>query len=227
MRWTAIRLLTLALVSSVACAESSLPTQPTPGPVTPPVVTFAGVISESDTNTPLAGVTVCFPHRPNCAVTGADGSYQFTVDPATLSFPIGPNTSLCPFAFLDGYEQRGACVPLINYRVSWSATLQRTIMLEAGRSVRSTVFKGEGNGVVDSGLCEPCKSFNVLVPGSGTLFLSVVADSPESKLRVQVFYEGFENGALQITNQRNVQVIVHTAVVPASFELVTSFTPGS
>jgi hypothetical protein len=171
-------------------------------------------------------VTVCFPLKPNCASTGADGSYQFTIDPAILSFPIGPNTSLCPFAFFDGYEQRSACVPLINNRVSWSTTLQRTITLDAGRSVRSTVFKGEGNGVVDSGLCEPCKSFNVLVPGSGTLFLRAVADSPESKLRVEVFYEGFENGALQITTQRTVQVIVHAAVAPASFELVTSFAPG-
>jgi hypothetical protein len=53
-----------------------------------------------------------------------------------------------------------------------------------------------------------------------------VADSPESKLRVEVFYEGFENGALQITTQRTVQVIVHAAVAPASFELVTSFAPG-
>ena len=224
MRCTVVRLLTLALASSVACSESSRPTQPTPGPVAPRLVTFAGVISESETNTPLAGVAVCFPLR-NCAPTGADGLYRFTVDPATLSFAIGSNTSLCPFAFLDGYEQRGACVPVINDRVSWSTTLQRKITLDAGRSVRSTIFKGEGNGVVDSGLCEPCKSFNVLVPGSGTLFLSVLADSPESKLRIEVFYEGFENGALQITNQRSVQVIVHAAVVPASFELVTSFTP--
>ena len=222
----------LALASSVACSESSLPTQPTPGPVVPQLITFTGVFSESETNTPLAGVTICWPggtYEGSCVQSGADGSYQLAVDPATLkfSFPIGSNTRLCPFAFLDGYEQRGACVPLINYRVSWSATLQRTITLDAGRNVRSTVFKGEGNGVVDSGLCEPCKSFNVLVPGSGTLFLSVVADSPESKLRVQVFYEGFENGALQITTQRTVQVIVHAAVVPASFELITSFTPGS
>ncbi len=218
MRWLAA----LALASSVACSGSSLPTPPTPFPATPPLVTFAGVFSESETNTPLAGVAVCF-HRTHCALTGFDGSYQFTVDPATLSFSIGSNTSLCPFAFLDGYEQRGACVPLINSRVSWSATLQRTITLDAGRNVRSTVFKGEGNGVVDSGLCEQCKSFNVLVPGNGTLFLSAVADSPESKLRIEVFYEGFENGALHITTQRSVQVIVHAAVVPASFELVTSF----
>ena len=216
----------LLLLFSVGCGDGKSPVQPTPGPVTPPLITFTGVFSESETNTPLAGVRVCF-HPPNCALTGADGSYQFTVDPAALSLPIGSNTRLCPFAFLDGYEQRGACVPLINSRISWSATLQRTITLEAGRSVRSTIFRGEGNGVVDSGLCEPCKSFNVLVPGSGTLFLSVVADSPDSKLRVEVFYEGFENGALQITTQRNVQVIVHATVVPASFELVTSFKPGS
>ena len=56
---------------------------------------------------------------------------------------------------------------------------------------------------------------------------SLVADSPESNLRVEVFYEGFENGALQITTQRTVQVVVHAVVVPASFELVTSFRPGS
>jgi hypothetical protein len=222
MRWLA----TLVLASSVACSDSSPPNRPTPAPVTPSLVSFAGVISESETNMPLAGVRVCF-HPPNCALTGADGSYQFTVDPTALNVPIGSNTRLCPFALLDGYEQRGACVPLINNRVSWSATLQRTITLAAGRNVRSTVFKGEGNGLVDDYGCEPCKSFDVLVPGSGTLFLSVVADSPESKLRVEVFYEGFENGALQITTQRNVQVIVHAAVAPASFELVTSFTPGS
>jgi hypothetical protein len=228
MRWLAA----LALASSVACSEASRPTQPSPGPVVPQLITFTGVFSESETNTPLAGVTICWPggtHDGSCVQSGAGGSYQLTVDPATLKsrIPIGSNTSLCPFAFLDGYEQRGACMPLINNRVSWSTTLQRTITLNAGRNVRSTVFKGEGNGVVDSGLCEPCKSFNVLVPGRGTLFLSVVADSPESKLRVEVFYEGFENGALPITTQRNVQVIVHAAVVPASFELVTSFTPGS
>jgi hypothetical protein len=63
----------------------------------------------------------------------------------------------------------------------------------------------------------------LLVPGSGTLFLSVVPDSPESRPRVEVFYEGFDNGALQITTQRSVQVIVHAAVAPASFELITSF----
>jgi hypothetical protein len=80
--------------------------------------------------------------------------------------------------------------------------------------------------LLDLGLCEPCKSFNVLVPGSGTLFLSAMADSPESKVRVEVFYQGFEDGALQITTQRTVQVIVHAAVVPATFELVTSFTPA-
>jgi hypothetical protein len=194
--------------------------------VPPRIITFVGVITESETNRPIAGAGVCFALRI-CAPTGADGSYQFSVDPATLSFAIAPNSSLCVFALLDGYEQRGACVPMINNRVSWSATLQRKITLEAGQRVRSSVFKGEGNGVVDSGLCEPCKSFNVLVPGSGTLFLSVLADSPESKLRIEVFYEGFENGALRITNQRSVQVIVHAAVVPASFELVTSFTPGS
>lgn len=45
----------------------------------------------------------------------------------------------------------------------------------------------------------------VAAAGSGTLFLSVVADSPESKLRAEVFYEGFENGALQIMTQRNFQ----------------------
>jgi hypothetical protein len=223
MRWLAA----LAVASSVACSESSLPTQPTP--MAPKLITFSGVFSDSETNTPLAGVTICWPggtHQGNCVQSVANGSYHFTVDPATLSFPIGSNSRLCPFAFLDGYEQRAACVPLINNRIAWSATLQRTITLDAGRSVRSTVFKGEGNGVVDSGLCEPCKSFNVLVPGSGTLFLSVVADSPESNVRIEVFYEGFENGALQITTQRIVQVIVHAAVVPASFELVTSFTPG-
>jgi hypothetical protein len=194
--------------------------------VGPQLITFAGFFSDSETSTPLQGVQVCF-HPSNCALTGPDGSYQLMVDPVALGVPIGSNTRLCPFAFLDGYEQRGACVPLINNRISWSATLQRMITLDAGRRVRSTIFKGEGNGVVDWGLCEPCKSFNVLVPGTGTLFLSVVADSPESKLRIEVFYEGFENGALRITNQRNVQVIVHTSVVPASFELVTSFTPGS
>jgi hypothetical protein len=161
--------------------------------------------------------------------SGANGSYQLSVDLTTLNFNpmIGPNARLCPFAFLEGYEPRGACVPVINNRVSWSTTLQRTITLDAGRSVRSTVFKGEGNGIVDSGLCEPCKSFNVLVPGQGTLFLSVVSDSPASKLRIEVFYEGFENGALQITSQRSVQVLVHAEVVPAAFELVTSFKPGS
>jgi hypothetical protein len=118
-------------------------------------------------------------------------------------------------------------VPLINYRVSWAATLQRMITLDAGRSVRSTIFKGEGNGVVDWGLCEPCKSFNVLVPGSGTLFVSVVPDSPAAKLRIQLFDKEFENGALRVTTQRSVQVVVHTDVVPASLELVTLFAPGS
>lgn len=221
MRWAVMRLLTLALASSAACSESTQPTQPGPG--NPPLVTFAGVISESGTNTPLAAVSVCFPYW-NCMLTSADGSYYFTVDRGTVGVS---NPNPCPFAFRDGYEQRGACVPLTNNRVSWSTTLQRTITLDAGRSVRSTVFTGEGSGVVDSGLCEPCKSFNVLVPGSGTLFLHAVADSPESKLRVQVFYEGFENGALQITTQRIVQVVVHAVVVPASFELVTSFQPGS
>ena len=219
-----VRWLSLGLAASVSCSESARPTQPS-GPVPPRPISFAGVISDSETNTPIAGAGVCFTLQI-CAPTGADGSYQFNVDPATLSFAIAPNSSLCVFALFGGYEQRGACVPMINNRVSWSATLQRTITLEAGQRVRSTVFKGEGNGVVDSGLCEPCKSFNVLVPGSGTLFLSVLADSPESKLRVEVFYEGFENGALRITNQRSVQVIVHTAVVPASFELVTEFTPN-
>jgi hypothetical protein len=198
--------------------------------VGPQLITFAGVFSDSETNLPLQGVQVCF-HPPNCAVTGPDGSYQFTIDPAALGIPIGLSTRMCPFAFLDGYEQRGACVPLINNRISWSAILQRTITFDAGRTVRSTIFRGEGNGLdgvqSDSFLCEPCKSFRVLVPGTGTLFLSVVADSPESRLRLEVFYEGFENGALRITNQRNVQVIVHTSVVPASFELVTSFTAGS
>ncbi|HSC25621.1 MAG TPA: hypothetical protein VLD67_00015 [Vicinamibacterales bacterium] len=227
MRWTAAGLCTLAFASLVACSESSLPTQPTPGSVNPSLVTFAGVISDSETNAPLAGVTVCFPHEPNCAQTRADGSYQFTVDLTTLGIRVRSKLSLCPFAFFDRYEGRSACVPLINGRVSWSTTLQRTITLDAGRSVRSTVFKGEGSGVVDSGLCEPCKSFTVLVPGSGTLFLSVVADSPESNLRIEVFYKGFENGALQITTQHSVQVIVHAALVPASFELVTSFTPES
>ncbi|MGH9146938.1 MAG: hypothetical protein ACRD1Q_09525 [Vicinamibacterales bacterium] len=228
MRWLAA----LALALSVACSESSRPTQPTPGPGVPQVITFTGVFSESETNTPLAGVTVCWPggpHDGSCVQSGASGSYQLAADPANLKYhlPIGPNTRLCPFAFLEGYEQRGACVPLVNSRVSWSTTLQRTITLDAGRNVRSTVFRGEGNGVVDSGLCEPCKGFNVRVPGRGTLFLSVVADSPESKLRIEVFYEGFENGALQITTQRNVQVLVHAEVVPTSFELATSFTPGS
>jgi hypothetical protein len=65
----------------------------------------------------------------------------------------------------------------------------------------------------------------------GTLFLSVVADSPESTLRVEVphAYSGgeFEKGALRITTERNVRVIVHAAVAPASFELVTSFIPGA
>jgi hypothetical protein len=216
----------LLVLVGLGCNETRLPPSPTPpGPVTPQFVTFAGVISESETNAPLAGVRVFFH---NDALTGADGSYQFTVDPATLGLPIASNTLMCPVASRDGYESRGACVPLINYRVSWSATLQRTITLDAGRNVRSTVFKGEGNGRGPNDFsCEPCKSFNVLVPGSGTLFLSVVADSPEAKLRVEVFSEGFENGALQITTQRNVQVIVHAAVAPASFELVTSFTPGS
>jgi hypothetical protein len=116
-------------------------------------------------------------------------------------------------------------VPLINGRVSWSSTLQRTIVVEAGRRVRSTIYTGEGNGVVDSGLCEPCKSFNVLVPGSGTLFLSAAAESGDARLRVQVFDEGFENGALPITTQRIVQVVVHTSQAPASFELTTSFVP--
>lgn len=224
MRWLAA----LALASAVACSDSSRPVQPTP--VVPQLITFTGVFSDSETNTPLAGVTICWPggtYQGNCVQSVADGSYQLTADSAALHHPIGPGTSVCPFAFLDGYEQRGACVPVINYRVLWSPTLQRTITLDAGRRVRSTIFKGEGNGVVDSGLCEPCKSFNVLVPGTGTLFLSVVADSPESKLRVEVFYEGFENGALRITSQRSVQVIVHTTVVPAPFELVTLFTPGS
>jgi hypothetical protein len=226
MRLTATRLLAVAIAASVACSETQPPTQPTPDLVTPRLITFAGVVSESETSTPLAGATVCFL-QPHCAVTGADGAYSFVLDPLALNFPIGPRTSLCPGAFLDGFEHRGSCVPLFNDRISWSTTLQRRITLDAGRTVRSTVFKGEGNGVVDSGLCEPCKSFHVVVPGSGTLFLSVVADSPESKTRVEVFYEGFENGALQITTQRTVQVIVHAAVVPASFELVTSFIPST
>ena len=224
MRRIAAWPLGLALGSLVACSESQLPVQPSPGP--PPLITFAGVISDSETNSPLAGVTVCFPHS-NCVLTGGDGSYRFTVDPAALNFPIGPNTSVCPFAYVDNYYQRGRCVPVVNNRVAWSTTLQRQITLNAGQTVRSTVFRGEGNGVVDSGLCEPCKSFDVSVPGSGTLFLSVAADSPGSRLRLEVFYEGFENGALQITDQRTVQVIVHASVVPASFALITSFTAGS
>jgi hypothetical protein len=131
------------------------------------------------------------------------------------------------FALYGGYEQRGGCVPLINNRASWSSTLQRTITIDAGQRVRSTVFRGEGNGVVDSGLCEPCKSVNVSVPASGTLFLSVLPDSPDGRLRLEVFEQGFNDGVLQITDQRSIQVIVHSAVVPASFELVTSFIPGS
>jgi hypothetical protein len=234
--------LTLALASFAACSDSSLPTQPTPGPgrtpgpETSPLITFSGVVAQSETNAPIAGVTVCYGFSPpTCAFTGADGSYHFTIDaahPTLRNFPRpigspGTWTNLCPYAFLDGYEQRGACVPLINNRISWSATLQRTITLDAGHSVRSTVFKGEGNGVVDWGLCEPCKSFNVVVPGSGTLFLNVVPDAPSSKLRIQVFYKEFENGALRITSQRSIQVVVHTDVAPAAFELVTSFSPGS
>lgn len=221
MRWVAAWPLVLVLG---ACSESPLPIQPSPGP--PPLLTFAGVISESETNAPLAEATICAT-LSTCVLTAGDGSYRFTVDPAPLPFPVSSITDLCPFAYRDGYEQRGACVRLVNNQVTWSTTLQRLITLTAGQRVRSTVFKGEGNGVVDSGLCEPCKSFNVSVPGSGTLFLSVVADSPQSNLRIEVFYEGFENGALQITNQRSVQVIVHASVVPASFELVTSFIAGS
>jgi hypothetical protein len=216
MRWIAV----LVLASSVACSESSLPTQPTPGPVTPPLITFAGVISESETNTPLAGVSVCWPVQ-NCTLTGPDGSYQFTA--ASPVDPRAYSTHVYPFAVRDGFEIRGARVPVIGNRVSWSVTLQRTITLDAGRNVRSTVFKGEGNGLAEDSGCEPCKSFNVLVPGSGTLFLSVEPDSPESRPRVEVFYEGFDNGALQITTERSVQVIVHAAVAPASFELITSF----
>ena len=121
MRCIVVRLLTLALASSVACSESSRPTQPTPGPVAPRLVTFAGVISESETNTPLAGVAVCFPLR-NCAPTGADGLYRFTIDPATLTFAIGSNTSLCPFAFLDGYEQRRSDASSLNSRFARDAT---------------------------------------------------------------------------------------------------------
>ena len=218
MRSTVSRLLTLVLASS----ESALPVQPAPGPS--PLAAFAGVISDSETNTPLSGVSVCFP-LSNCTKTGNDGSYHFTIETGTVG--LSSNASPCLFAFLDGYEGRGACVPLINNRVSWSVTLQRTITLDAGRSIRSTVYKGEGSGVVDSGLCDSCKSFNVLVPGSGTLFVSAMADSPGSMLRIELFIEGFENGAVRITNQRVAQVVVHAAVVPASFELVTSFKPGS
>jgi hypothetical protein len=221
MRWVAAWPLVLILG---ACSESSLPNQPSPGP--PPLITFAGAIAESGTNAPVAGVVICL-RLENCTLSVGDGSYRFTVDPASLPYAIGPASTLCPYAFRDGYEQRGACLPIVNHRVSWSTTLQRLITLSAGETVRSTIFKGEGNGVVDSGLCESCKSFNVSVPGSGTLFLSVVADSPQSNLRIEVFYEGFENGALRITDQRTVQVVVHAAVVPASFELVTSFTRGS
>ena len=220
--------LALALTSSMACSDASLPTPPTPSPTTSPRITVAGMISDSETSAPLTGASVCIGVRGNCAQTGADGSYQFTADPADLRLPPGPNlnVSLCPWATFDGYELRSACVPLINSRVSWSTTLQRMITLDAGRRVRSTIFRGEGNGLVDSGLCESCKSFHVLVPASGTLYLSVVPDAPQSMLRLEVFYEGFENGALQITTQRTVQVVVHAMVVPASFELVTAFTPS-
>jgi hypothetical protein len=215
----------LALASLMACSGESLsPIQPSPG--LPAAITFSGVITDSETNAPLAEATICAA-LSICVLTAGDGSYRFAVDPAALHSSIGPPTDLCPFAFLDGYEQRGACRRMVNNQVSWSTTLQRQITLNAGQSVRSTVFRGEGNGVVDSGLCESCKSFNVLVPGSGTLFLSVVPNAPSTNLQIQVFYEGFENGALEITTQRSVQVVVHASMVPASFELFTSFTRGS
>ena len=223
----------VALVS-VACSESPLPTQPTrtqptPDPGAAPLLTFAGVVSESETGTPLAGVSVCWPLKI-CALTGPDGSYQFTA-----VSPVDPNayrTDVFPYAHRDGFETRGTRVTLTGSRVSWSPTLQRRITVEAGRSVMSTILRGEGSGIPDErdeGLCEPCKSLNVSVPRSGTLVVRLMAESTGSGLQLEVPYAGFrpDDGSLPITTERNIRVIVKAVVVPAKFELSTMFIPGS
>jgi hypothetical protein len=222
MRWLA----PLVLASSVACSDSSPPNRPTPAPVTPSLVSFAGTISESETNTPVAGITVCF-HVQNCALTGPDGSYQFTVDPTSLPFAIGPGTRLCPHAWSDSFEGRAACVSVVSGRVSWSTTLQRTITVEAGRSVSSTIFKGEGSGGADD-LCEPCKTLRVNVPGRGTLVVRLLPELVGSGLLLGVPYTGFgpEDRSVTITTERVILMYVKAgAVLPATFELSTAFVP--
>lgn len=137
-------------------------------------------------------------------------------------------SSLCPFAFRDDLEGRGACVPMVGNKVSWSPTLQRRITVEAGRSVMSTIFKGEGSGPAGEE-CEPCKTFHVSVPGSGTLVVRLMAEAAGSGLQLVVPYSGFrpDDGSLPVTRGDIVAYVKGTAVLPARFEVSTNFRPGS
>jgi len=119
-------------------------------------------------------------------------------------------------------------VPLNGNSVSWSTTLQRRISVEAGQRVRSTVFGGEGHGTVEEP-CEPCKILHVTVPRSGSLVVRLMPDTANSGLQLVIPYAGLRpDGSLPITNERDVVVWVKgTMVLPAGFELSTSFTPGS
>lgn len=223
----------VALASCVACASPS-PTQPTPptatGPVATQRITFSGIVTDSETYAPLAGASVCWSgtSEPNCASTASDGSYRFMADPLAGIPPGAVNVRLCPSASGEARESRQACVPLSGNVVSWSTTLQRRITVEAGQRVRSTIFGGEGNGSVEEP-CEPCKLVHVTVPRSGSLVVRLTPDTADAGLQLVVPYARLQaDGSLPITNERDIIVWVKgSASLPASFELSTTFTPGS
>src|SRR5262245_18847219 len=107
MRWTAILVSAFAL----GCARTS-PVEPTAPSASPSSFTISGVVRESGTNAPLEGASVCWSpnHEPHCGVTGADGSYTFTV-PSGLGAPTAQNVQICPGAGRSDFEYRQTCVP--------------------------------------------------------------------------------------------------------------------
>jgi hypothetical protein len=224
MRWA----LALIVAFSVGCQQRTSPVQPS-APTTPAgtstSLTILGQVTESDTNTPVEGATVCWSEtlERRCAQTGMDGTYVLVTDrphiPATAR-----SAKLAPGVSKDGFEYRQSWVPYdLGNLMRWSPGLQRIVRIEAGRSFAGTVFPQEGSGILDEDDCESCKRIQIAIQRAGTVTLRLTADRDDLRLALTRYDKRSVDAPISVTAGENLIILVTGAITPTRFELSTVF----
>src|SRR5262252_6694830 len=128
-------LVAAASLLAVACSTSSPGPSVVvgPTPVAPGPIVVSGVILETGTHAPVSAATVCWTRH--CTTTGQDGSYQLNTETLPPSHTGPSNDFICPSASADGFEGKTLCVSVGSNAATFSAALQRQIVINAGDTV--------------------------------------------------------------------------------------------